>query len=440
VVTTTVSTLRDARTVGPRAAVARLTTPRQLRVASVSIVVLALFAGLVSALAVAERQSATSSAWRSSEPLLVTAQDIDTSLADADTTAAESFLQGNVVPAALQSQYQSDLGRASSDVDVAAQKAGSDPALATSLRTISTELPVYAGIIQQANVNERQAFYPLAAAYLSEANNLMRTSLLPAAAQVYSTEARRLQGDQDRAVSPWLAVLAILALVALLAALIAAQYRLSRHFRRTWNVALVVATILVLVLGTWGIVALTIQGNRVSNAMADGSHPVSTFTQGRILALRARADDELTLLTRDSDRTFQRDYTTTAAALHSLLAFGDTAGVVTPTVRAELAGVRSDFESYQRLHGQISKADQRGDLAEAVRLASGAAGNMLPAVSSSLDGALSDGIETSQTTFVSSTSTADADLDGLVWGLAVGSVLVGVLVLVGFQPRIEEYR
>jgi hypothetical protein len=65
---------------------------------------------------------------------------------------------------------------------------------------------------------------------------------------------------------------------------------------------------------------------------------------------------------------------------------------------------------------------------------------MLPAVSSSLDGALSDGIETSQTTFVSSTSTADADFDGLVWGLAVGSVLVGVLVLVGFHPRIEEYR
>jgi hypothetical protein len=440
VVTTTVSTLRDASTVGPRVAVARLTTPRQLRIASVSIVVLALFAGLVSALAVAERQSATSSAWRSSEPLLVTAQDIDTSLADADTTAAASFLQGNVEPAALQSQYQSDLGRASSDVAVAAQKAGSDPELATSLRTISTELPVYAGIIQQANVNERQAFYPLAAAYLSEANSLMRTFLLPAAAQVYSTEARRLQGDQNRAVSPWLAVLAILVLVALVAALIAAQFRLSRHFRRTWNVALAGATILVLVLGTWGIVALTIQGNGVSNAVADGSRPLSTFTQGRILALRARADDELTLLTRDSDRTFQGDYTTTAAALHSLLAFEDTAGVVTPTVRAELASARSDFESYQRLHGQISKADQQGDLAEAVRLASGTAGNMLPAVSSSLDGALSDGIDTSQTTFVSSTSNADADFDGLVWGLAVGSVLVGVLVLVGFHPRIEEYR
>lgn len=439
-VTTTVSTLREARTVGPRVAVGRLTTPVQLRIASVVIAALALLAGSVAALTVAERQSATSSAWRTSEPLLVTAQDIDTSLADADTTAAASFLQGRLEPAALQSQYQSDLGRASSDVAVAAQKAGSDPALAASLRAISTELPVYAGIIEQANVNERQAFYPLAAAYLSEANNLMRTSLLPAAAQVYGTEARRLQGDQNRAVSPWLAVFAIVAFVALVVALIAAQRRLSRSFRRTWNVALVVATILTVVLGVWGIVALTSQGNRVGNAMADGSRPVATFTQGRILALRARADDELTLLTRDSDATFRADYVTTATALRSLLGSRDTSGVVTPIERAELARARSDFASYQELHGRISTADQRGDLAGAVALASGSARNLSPAVSSSLDGALSNGIETSQTTFVSSTSTADADLDGLVWGLAVGSVLVGVFVLVGFQPRIGEYR
>jgi hypothetical protein len=440
VVTTTVSTLREARTVGPRVAVARLTTPVQLRIASVVIAVLALLAGFVAAVTVAERQSATSSAWRSSEPLLVTAQDIDTSLSDADTTAAASFLQGRIGPATLQSQYQSDLGRASSDVAVAAQRAGSDPVLATSLRTISTELPVYAGIIQQANVNEREAFYPLAAAYLSEANNLMRTTLLPAAAQVYGTEARRLQGDQNRAASPWLAVLAILTFLVLVAALIGAQRRLSRSFRRTWNVALVVATILVLALGVWGIVALTMQDNGISRAMADGSRPVSTFTQGRILALRARADDELTLLTRDSDATFTADYVKTAAALHSLLAPRGTSGFVTTTERAEVARARSAFASYERLHGEISRADQRGDLAGAVALASGSAGNLLPAVSSSLDGALSDGIETSQTTFVSSTSTADADLDGLVWGLAVGSVLMGALVLVGFQPRIEEYR
>src|SRR5271157_3381886 len=88
-------------------------TPVRLRLAAVSIALLALVAGLVAALAVAERQSATSAAWQSAEPLMVTAQAIDTSLSDADTTAAASFLQGRLEPVTLQNRYQTDLTTAS---------------------------------------------------------------------------------------------------------------------------------------------------------------------------------------------------------------------------------------------------------------------------------------------------------------------------------------
>ena len=57
---------------------ARRTMPVRLRFAAVSIALLALVVGLVAALAVAERQSSTSAAWQSAEPLMVTAQAIDT--------------------------------------------------------------------------------------------------------------------------------------------------------------------------------------------------------------------------------------------------------------------------------------------------------------------------------------------------------------------------
>ena len=250
--TTTASPLWATRSAAPWLGLSRRTTPVQLRVAAVSIAILSLVTGLVAALAVSERQSATSSAWQSSEPLLVTAQNVDTSLSDADTTAAAAFLQGRLEPAALQSRYQTDLAQASSDLAAAAQEAGSDPTLATSLRTLSTALPVYAGIVQQANFNERQASYPLAAAYLAEANNLMRTTMLPAAALVYGTEVRRLQGDQNQAVSPWLAALALIATVGLLLALVLAQRSLSRRFRRTWNVLLAAATVVLVALGDLG--------------------------------------------------------------------------------------------------------------------------------------------------------------------------------------------
>ena len=419
---------------------ARRTTPVRLRFTAVSIALLALVAGLVAALATTERQTATAAAWQGAEPLMVTAQAIDTSLSDADTTAAASFLQGRLEPAALQSRYQADLTTASADVATAAREAGSDPAVTTSLQTLSTDLPVYAGIIQEADFNERQGSYPLAAAYLSEANNLMRVSILPAAAQVYGTEVKRLGNDQTRAVSPLLVSLAIAAFIALLAALVLVQRWLSARFHRTWNVALVVATMIVVALGVWSTIAFVAQSSDVNSALVKGSRPVSTFTEARILALRARADDELTLLTRDSDPTYQQDYVTTASALQHLLTTAGGSNGSASYERSQLARATSDFASYSSVHGQIRRDDTSGDLGGAVALASGSGASQLPAVSSELNGSLSSGIGTSQSSFVTTTSGAAADLDGLIWGLAVGAILVATLVLVGFQPRIEEYR
>jgi hypothetical protein len=412
-----------------------------LRFAAVSIGVLALLTGLVGALATTQRQSATTAAWQAAEPLMVTAQAIDTSLSDADTTAAASFLQGRVEPAALQNRYETDLTSASADVAEAARDAGSDPALAVSLETLSTDLPLYAGIVQEADFNERQAFYPLAAAYLAEANNLMRSSILPAAAQVYGTEVDRLATEHTTAVSPWLVAFAAAFLVALLVALVLAQRRLTRHFRRRWNVALAAATAIVLVVGVWAAVALATQDSGVKNAQANGSRPVSTFTDARILALRAQADDELTLLTRDSDPSYQADYRTTTAALARLLGPAGTAAAAKDSFEADqLTKADAALGLYTSLHRQIRAADAAGDLAGAVALASGNGSQQLPAVSSRLNSMLSAGIDGSQTTFVRASSGATSDLNGLTWGVAIAAIAVALLALIGFQPRIAEYR
>jgi hypothetical protein len=419
----------------------RRATPARLRAAAVLIAVLALLTGLVGALATTQRQSTTTAAWQAAEPLMVTAQAIDTSLSDADTTAAASFLQGRVEPAALQSRYGADLTSASADVAEAAREAGSDPVLASSLETLSTDLPLYSGIVQEADFNERQAFYPLAAAYLAEANNLMRASILPAAAQVYGTEVSRLASEQSTAVSPWLVALAGLFLVALLVVLVIAQRRLSRHFRRTWNIALAAATALVLVVGIWGAVALAAQDSGIGNAQANGSRSVSALTDARILALRAQADDELTLLTRDSDASYQADYRSTAAALATLLgSSGRTTGTHNAYEADELAKAATAFASYSSLHKQIRASDAQGDLAGAVALASGEGAQQLPAVSSRLNSILSEGIDGSQTTFVRASSGAASDLNGLTLGIAIAAIVVALLALIGFQPRIEEYR
>ncbi len=439
--TVTAPPIPVTRDAGGRLGLARRTTPVRLWSAAIAIAILALLAGLVAALATSERQGATTAAWQNAEPLMVTAQAVDTSLSDADTTAGASFLQGRLEPASLQRRYDADLALASADVAVAAREAGSDPAVAQSLQTLSTDLPVYAGIVQDADFNERQASYPLAAAYIAEANNLMRTSILPAAASVYGTESGRLTDDQSQGVSPFLATLAVLALIALLVVLVLAQRWLSRRFHRTWNLALAAATVIVLALGVWFTVALLSQNSGVNTAQANGSRPVSTFTQARILALRARADDELTLLTRDSDPTYQNDYTSTAAALgHLLDSPASSSGTAGSSVRTQLARAKKAFASSTSVHGQIRHDDTDNDLSGAVALASGGGPGELPAISSDLNRDLSDGITASQGTFANTTSGAASDLDGLIWGLAIGAVLVAALVLLGFQPRIAEYR
>ena len=301
------------------------------------------------------------------------------------------------------------------------RRPGSDPAVAGAITTLSTDLPAYSGVVQEANFSERQANYPLAAAYLAEANNLMRTSILPAAAQVYGTEVKRLADDQGNAASTLLTVLAVVAFVALLAALVLAQRWLSGRFHRTWNVALAGATVLVVVLGLWAGVALLAENSGVASAENNGSRPVSTFTDARILALRARADDELTLLTRDSDTSYQKDYASTAAALKGLLAEnqGPNRGS-DPSERRQSARALSAWDAYSSVHQQVRHADSSGDLTSAVALASAPGARGLPAVSADLNGALATGIVGSQDTFVTTTSGAASDLGRVGLGARPG--------------------
>ena len=411
-------------------------TPARLRLITAGLALLALLTGLVAALATTQRQSATSASWQTAEPLMVTAQDIDTSLSDADTTAAASFLQGKLEPAALQDRYSGDITKASAEIAIAAQQAGADASVGGALKTLSIDLPVYTGIVSNANFNERQGYYPLAAAYLAEANNLMRTNLLPAAAQVYATESSRLASDQDQAVSPWLATVAVCAFVALLGALFMTQRWLSRRFHRTWNVALAAATAFVFGIGLWATISFVTQNAGVNSAQTTGSQPVSTFTQARILALRARSDDELTLLTRDSDATYQEDFRSTQAALKRLVVANSNAN---RAERQQLAAARQDVVAYDTVHAQI-RQDDPDEFAAAVGLAKGAGPADLPAASGRLNAALASGIQDGQANFDNAAPAASSDLDGLVWGIAVGMILVAGLIVLALRQRIEEYR
>jgi CHASE3 domain sensor protein len=208
-------------------------TPSRLRAISVGLAAVVLVTGVIAALAALQRQSATTAASQHSEGLVVDAQAIDTYLSDADTTAAGSFLQGQIEPVALRSRYASDVSRASASLAEAAQQVGSDRSASESITAMSVNIPVYTGLVQTATFNERQAYYPLAAAYLGEANSLMQTAILPAAQHLYSVENQRLADNLASAQGAWLVVLAAVLLVVSLSLLVMVQiwYVADARFR-----------------------------------------------------------------------------------------------------------------------------------------------------------------------------------------------------------------
>ena len=200
------------------------TTPGWLRVVSVTLAGLMVATGAFAVLAMLARQRATGAARNTAEPLLVDAQQIDVELSDANTTIAGGFLAGPVLPAADRARFQGDMAAAAAALAAAGQRAGTDPGVSQLLQTLSTGLPTYTGIVATSEVNNQEQF-PVAAAYLAEANNLAGATLLPAASALYNTERARLVNDDSKATGlPLLLVVFVLLGITLIASGLAANF------------------------------------------------------------------------------------------------------------------------------------------------------------------------------------------------------------------------
>jgi hypothetical protein len=416
----------------PDDAVRAWPTPRRLRVMSAVVAAIALTAGIIGALAMLSRQQATTTAANTAEPLVVGAQTLDVAMSDADTTIAGGFLAGPLVPASVQSRFDADMAQAAAALTSASQRAGTDRALGQTLTTLSTGLSSYSGVIATAETNNRLG-YPVATAYLAEANNLMRATLLPAAASLYNVEQARLSRDESRARSSTLVVALIILLVLVLLGVLWMQADVGRRFRRMINLGLGTATLLVLGVGVWAVVAAASGGQALAGADHHGTVPLGVLTRARILAQQARADDELTLVTRDADSSYQDDYKTTSRTLALLLS---TPGVHwTASEVADLQQASDDWSKYNQAHDVIRSLDAKNatNTIQTYRLAAAP-------LASAADADLSTGVSTAVASFGHGTHDASTDLSGLPWACLGLMVVAALLVLAGVEPRIREYR
>ena len=419
-----------ASKLGPirRATALRHTSPGRLQLVLAALLVLGVLTGLVAGLTASSANASTTDLGNRAQPLLVEAESIYYGLADADTTAAQAFLAGGLEPVALTRRYEDDLTRATTALTSAARRTPDGSASAGAVSALSSGVSRYAALVATARADNRQGL-PVGSSYLSAASQLNRDTLLPQAQELFRIAQREVRGGYTSARSTWWLMLLVVLLVLLLLALVLAQRYLSRTTHRTFNVPLLAATGLtvLLALGAGGI--LINQNVHLHRADVQGSAPAAVLAEGRILALRERGDEALALAAHGSGGAYESDF----AAEQKQLTASDG-----PLASDYLPGdAVTAHQTYLDRHKQVRALDDGGDYDGAVKLAIGADTTK---VFDTVTADIGTSLDQRKAAF---TAEIDSAGSGLALLIVLGPLLALVacaLVAVGLRARLEEYR
>lgn len=421
------------------------TTPGQLALIAVGLVVASLLFGLFAALSVQSKVDTIDDIVDNREPQSAAAQELYRALSDADATAASAFLSGGVEPENMRARYETDIARAGAALAKASSDvSGVEKAAGPQADVLNKQLPVYAGLVETARANNRQGF-PAGAAYLREASALMRSEILPAAQELYRIDVERLSTEQDDASGfPWLTLVLVLGL---LGALIAAQVCLTRKTNRLLNVGLLAATGAIVVALLWGTIALLVESARVEEGRRNGSQQVDVLVQARIVALKCRANETMTLVARGDGPGYEQEFKQICGAVSGaggadLLsrARGLAADEEAAHVAKEVDTAIENATRWLATHGKIRELDDGGDYESAVGMAIGDTPDGAATAFYQLDTNLVDAITVGRTMFYEQTTKAGQTLTGLAPGLVVLALVSAVGVTIGIRQRLQEYR
>jgi len=441
-----VITAPAVRRAGWRSRLEGATTPARLRLLLALLILLSLAWGALAALTADQHASAAADVVTVSEPLSLDAEQIYTSLSDADATAASAFLAGGLEPAAARQRYQADITEAAIRIEAASALVGSSAArtqlpghlanqtsaagsaIGDDLAILSGQLPVYTDEVGTARANNRLGL-PLGAAYLREGSALLRGTLLPAASDIYTRESALLTSASAQATGLPLIVIAVVAGLGLGYVLYRSSRWLSRHTHRVVNYGLLLAALAGLVSLVWLAGAFVAGRGDLLHAQQQGSGPAQAFARAEVAALQAHADESLTLIDNTGDDDYQKDY----VKLQKLLGPGP--GTLLAATGSSQAA--SQAQAWYRAHQALRAQDDAGNHPGAVAAAqTGDAARSFARLSTTL----SEGKETHQAVFAASARNGRDAFTGLAVGMIVASLVMVTGCIWGLNRRLAEYR
>ncbi|MFF2651602.1 hypothetical protein [Streptomyces sp. NPDC058045] len=428
---------------------AATTEPGRLRTVGAVLALLILAFGLAAGWQMTDRSAAADDVLHRSQPLSSDAATIYGSLADANTAASTAFLLGGQGTDASTTQYGKDIDTAARKLAKAAAASEPDSDSAKAVTRLNRLLPRYTGLVERARAGNRQGL-PLGSAYLRYANDLMQEQMLPAAEELYASENDRLRGDYDDATPyPWAAI--GLGAVAL-GALAWAQRRSYLHTNRVLNRGLLAGTAACTVLLLWLAVGHTLARSGLNNSYEHGVRSANVLSDARIAALKARGNENLTLVSRGAETddngedAFDVEYRKqqhilggedgTGGLLRTSRSLADDQAGRTPVQKASAA-----VEEWQHRHLVARRLDDTGDYEGAQNKVVGPAEGKPTGVSfHQVDTALQSALDHEQGQFLAAARDGRGAMRGLVAGAAVLAVLGAAATVLGIGRRLSEYR
>jgi hypothetical protein len=414
------------------------TTPERLRLLLAVTVAVSLLWGAIAAWTVSQRASAASDLVSVSEPLSFDAQQIYQSLSDADATEAAAFLAGTEPPAA-RDHYLADIARAAAYLTAATAGTGNQ-GVGSQVTALSTGIPAYTGLVETARADNRLGI-PAGAAYLREASALMRTRLLPAADGLYLQENARLASASGQATS--LPILAIIVAIAAACVLFAVQRWLARRTHRYLNHGLVLASAAGVISLVWLVVGLGVARANLADARDHGSAPVQALAEADIAALRAHADESLTLINRSGDDASQADFTRASSQLGpgpGTLLTGAASAAQGSAGARPAAQAAAAAPAWYATHKRVRSLDDGGSYTQAVQLAIGSGSSSSGGKFAQVEAGLTAAIAADRVTFGSAARSGEDAITGMEAGMIVLSLVMAAGCAWGLSRRLAEYR
>ena len=412
------------------------------RLASLAAATLALvlLAGVLALVATLRTQAASEDVVTRSAPLTAATQELYRALSDADATAGQGFLLGAGEPDSLRLRYQTDLAAAGRALAVVGSSSG-QAAVAGPVATLTTGVPVYAGLVETARTADRQGL-TYGAAYLREASSFLRTTLLPAAQQAYDAQAAALADDQAVADGGTPTVLALIAVVAALVAILVLHQRIARTTKRRLTPGVALAGGAVGLLLVWGAIALGLCAALTASARDDGSEPNRELVAARFAVQQSRSDEVLTLVARSDGGDYEQDYVRRSIGLDGWQGLLDRArdaagsgSVADDATTAATVGRRGIV-----VHELVRTLDVSGDYDEAVALALSTAPDGGQGTVAQVQDALDHAVTTTADTAAADAAAADAATTLLAVGVVLLTLVAAGGLVAGMWPRLQEYR